>query len=151
MTNHHHSRRGFLSLTGAGIAGVVSGPWLDAAAAAEGDADLVVFNANVYTVDSRTPKAEAFAVNAGRFSAVGNNVGIKALIGKGTQTFDARQMTIVPGFIDCHNHAPGNYFWYPAGALGPVYQRQYRRNSSVDDGNRRKSRLRRWWPGVSLP
>ena len=94
MVNHRHSRREFLSLTGAGIAGMVSGPWLGAAAAAETqDADLVVFNAKVYTVDSRAPKAEAFAVKAGRFVAVGSTADIKALIGKGTQTFDAKQMT----------------------------------------------------------
>jgi len=76
------------------------------------DADLVVFNAKVYTVDSRAPKAEAFAVNGGRFVAVGSTEEIKALIGKGTQTLDARQMTVVPGFIDCHNHAPGNVLLY---------------------------------------
>ena len=37
---------------------------------------------------------------------------MKALTGKGTQTFDAKQMTIVPGFIDCHNHAPGEVLLY---------------------------------------
>src|SRR5262249_26140037 len=31
----------------------------------------------------------------------------KGFIGKGTQTFDAKQMTVVPGFIDCHIHADG--------------------------------------------
>ena len=45
------------------MAGVVGGPWLGAAATAEGpNTDLVVFNAQVYTVDSNAPKAEAFAV-----------------------------------------------------------------------------------------
>src|SRR5215469_8521026 len=104
MTHHRHSRRGFMSLAGAGIAGLVSKPWVQTAAAVEGlDADLVVFNAKIYTVDSRIPKAEAFAIKAGRFTAVGSNAEIRALIAKGTQTFDAGQMTIVPGFIDCHN------------------------------------------------
>src|SRR5271155_1584025 len=113
MMNQRNSRREFLSVTGAGVAGFVSGPWLAAAAAAEGpDADLVVFNAKVYTVDSRAPKAEAFAVKASRFLAVGSNAEIKTLIGKGTQTFDAKQMTIVPGFVDCHNHAPGETLVY---------------------------------------
>jgi hypothetical protein len=37
---------------------------------------------------------------------------MRGLIGKATQTFDAKQMTIVPGFIDCHNHAPGNVLMY---------------------------------------
>ncbi len=103
-------RRAFLGLTGAGL---VSGPWLGIASAAEGpDADLVVYNAKVYTVDSRAPKVEAFAVKAGKFTAVGSTAEMKALIGKGTQTFDAKQMTVVPGFIDCHNHATGNVLLY---------------------------------------
>jgi len=102
--NHRYSRRGLLGLTAAGMV-----PWLSAETQ---DADLVVFNANVYTVDSRTPKVEAFAVKSGRFVAVGTTADMKALIGKGTQTFDAKRMTIVPGFIDCHNHATGNVLLY---------------------------------------
>jgi predicted amidohydrolase YtcJ len=106
METMRHSRRTFLGLTGAGITGMV-------AAAAEGEVpDLIVFNAKVYTVDSRLPKAEAFAVRAGRFTDIGSSAEIKSLAGKGTQTFDAKQMTIVPGFIDCHNHAPGDTLLY---------------------------------------
>jgi predicted amidohydrolase YtcJ len=114
MMYKRRSRREFLGLTGAaGLASVVSGPWGGAAEAAEGqDADLVIFNAKVYTVDTQLPKAEAFAIKAGRFAAVGTTADMKALIGKGTQTIDAKQMTIVPGFIDCHNHAPGNVLLY---------------------------------------
>jgi predicted amidohydrolase YtcJ len=113
MMKQRRGRREFLHLTGGGIAALAGGAWPGAAMAAEGpDADLVVFNAKVYTVDSRAPKAEAFAVKAGRFSAVGTTAEMKALIGKGTQTFDAKQMTIVPGFIDCHNHAPGEVLLY---------------------------------------
>src|SRR6185312_6917719 len=48
----------------------------------------------------------------GRFMAVGSDANIRGLIGKGTQTYDAKQMTIVPGFIDTHNHAPGNVLMY---------------------------------------
>src|SRR5713226_2054515 len=113
MMNHRNSRREFLNLTGAGIAALVGGAWPDTAMAGEGqDADLVVFNAKVYTVDPRAPKVQAFAVKAGRFTAVGRTPEMKALIGKGTQTFDAKQMTFVPGFIDCHNHAPGEVLLY---------------------------------------
>jgi predicted amidohydrolase YtcJ len=105
--NRRNSRREFLQLTGGGIAGLVCGKRLEAADEGR-DADLVVFNARVYTVDSRAPKVEAFAVRAGRFAAVGSTADMKSLAGKGTQTFDAKQMTVVPGFIDCHNHATGN-------------------------------------------
>jgi predicted amidohydrolase YtcJ len=140
MHNHRHSRRGFLSLTGVGIAGAFGGPWLDAAAAAEApDADLVVFNAKVYTVDSRAPKAEAFAVKAGRFAAVGTNADVKGLIGKATQTLDARQMTIVPGFIDCHNHAPGNTLLYEV-VVGNPYVVEFVTISSIVDKLRAKAR-----------
>jgi predicted amidohydrolase YtcJ len=106
----NRSRREFMNLAGAGIAGLAGAPWLKAAEGS--DADLVVFNAKVYTVDSRVPKAEAFAIKANRFLAVGTTAEMKGLIGTGTQTWDAKQMTIVPGFIDCHNHAPGEVLLY---------------------------------------
>ncbi len=79
MKNKRHSRREFMGLTGAGIAAALGGPLAGIALAAEEqDADLVVFNAKVYTVDSSAPKAEAFAVKAGRFTAVGSSADIKA-------------------------------------------------------------------------
>jgi len=140
MTNHRHSRRGFISLTGAGIAGFVGGPWPGAAAAAEAqDADLVVFNAKVYTVDSRAPKAEAFAVKSGRFAAVGSNADISGLIGTATQKFDVRRMTIVRGFIDCHNHAPGNTLLYDV-VVGNPYVVEFVTISSIVDKLRAKAR-----------
>lgn len=129
-----------MSLAGAGIAGLVSKPWVQTAAAAEGpEADLVVFDAKVYTVDSRIPKAEAFAIKAGRFTAVGSNAEIRALIAKGTQTFDAGQMTIVPGFIDCHNHAPGNTLLYDV-IVGNPYVVEFVTISSIVDKLRAKAR-----------
>src|SRR5512146_1200289 len=105
MEKYRHSRREFIGLTGAGVAGVATRSWLGAtpAAAAAADAqdpDLVVLNANVYTLESSVPRAEAFAVKAGRFVAVGSTADIKGLAGKSTQTFDAQKMTIVPGFTD---------------------------------------------------
>lgn len=106
------SRRDFLNLGAAGVAGLTSAAWAGAAAAADTDADLVVFNAKVYTVDPRLPQASAFAVKGDRFMAVGGNDDIKGLIGKNTRTYDAKQMTVVPGFIDCHNHAGGNLVMY---------------------------------------
>src|SRR5439155_10860884 len=113
----HNSRREFLGLTGAYVAGTVAAPWLNVPPAAAQTidtygADLVVFNAKVYTMDNRTPRAEAFVVKAGRFVAVGRTTDIKGLIAKETRTIDARQMTIVPGFTDCHNHAPGTTLLY---------------------------------------
>ena len=61
MTKQSLSRKNFLGLAGAGIAGAAGVPFLGGAstALAQGtslrpqDADLVVFNAKVYTVDPR--------------------------------------------------------------------------------------------------
>ena len=140
MTDHRHNRRRFLGLTGAGIASVAGRPWVsNAAAAGTSEPDLVVFNAKVYTVDSGAPKAEAFAVKAGRFTAVGSTAEIRALIGKTTQTFDARQMTIVPGFIDCHNHAPGNTLLYDV-LVGNPYVVEFVTISSIVEKLRAKAR-----------
>jgi predicted amidohydrolase YtcJ len=115
---YSHNRREFMNVTGAALAGLVGAPSLgvraraaqtaaQVAAASGQDLDLNVVNAKVYTMDSRAPRAEAFAVRNGRFTAVGSTDDIKGLAGKGTQTFDAKGMTVVPGFIDCHNHAGG--------------------------------------------
>ena len=113
LMKNGNDRRHFLNVTGAGLAALVGVGLPRIATAAEGpETDLVVFNAKVYTVDDRAPKAEAFAVKNGRFTAVGSTADMRALIGKGTQTFDAKQMTVVPGFIDCHNHAPGEVLVY---------------------------------------
>jgi predicted amidohydrolase YtcJ len=140
MRYQRNSRREFMGLAGAAITSVLGGSWPARAADAEGSgADLVVFNSRVYTVDSSMPKAEAFAVKGGRFSSVGSNSDIRALIAKGTQTFDAHQMTIVPGFIDCHNHAPGTSLLYDV-AVGNPYVVEFVTISSIVDKLRAKAR-----------
>jgi predicted amidohydrolase YtcJ len=130
------SRREFLSWVGAGLASAAGGESLRADTQ---DADLVVFNAKIYTVDSRTPKAEAFAVKNARFTAVGSTRDIRALVAKGTQTFDAKQMTIVPGFVDCHNHAPGDVLLYEA-LVGNPYVVEFVTIASIIDKLRAKAR-----------
>jgi len=115
---HRTGRRTFLTLAGAGLAGASLPLTPDAALAqstqpaaptASGDTtpDLVVVNATVYTMDTRAPRAEAFAVKDGRFVAVGSTADVRNLATSRTQVFDAKGMTVVPGFIDCHNHAGG--------------------------------------------
>jgi len=114
------NRREFLGLTAGTVAGTVGAQFVGGStrisaqttAADVRDADLIVINAKVFTVDDRQPRAEAFAIKGGRFTAVGSTADIRSLAGKNTQTIDARQMTVVPGFIDCHNHAPGNTLMY---------------------------------------
>lgn len=111
------SRREFLGLTAAGVGAAMTPDWMRRAtrhllAELPVDPDLVVFNAKVYTVDASQPRVEAFAIKNGRFVAVGSSSEIRGLAAKGTQMLDAKQMTIVPGFIDCHNHAGGTTLLY---------------------------------------
>lgn len=66
--------------------------------------DLVVVNARVYTVDSALPRAQAFAVKNGHFTAVGDSADIRTLAGPGTEVIDAGGRTVTPGFVDAHSH-----------------------------------------------
>ncbi|MGH9726258.1 MAG: amidohydrolase family protein, partial [Candidatus Acidiferrales bacterium] len=68
------------------------------------EADLVLLNGNVFTVDDSQPHAEAFAIKHSRFVAVGSSHDVKNLIGKRTQVIDATGMTVLPGLIDAHSH-----------------------------------------------
>src|SRR5262245_57632703 len=105
MNTQKHSRRAFLNLTSAGLAATTLPSWLRAATS--DSPDLIILNATVWTLDSALPKAEAFAIHNGKFVALGTTEEIRSLAGKQTRTLDARRQTVVPGFIDCHNHAGG--------------------------------------------
>ncbi len=112
------SRGEFLGI-GAALAGagVVASSGLDDLAAADAqpapattpvfEADLVVVNARVYTVDPARPRAEAFAVKDGRFIAVGSTADIRNLASARTRVLDAGGMTVTPGFTDTHCHVSG--------------------------------------------
>jgi hypothetical protein len=66
--------------------------------------DLVVTNGRVLTSDAQQPLAEAFAVERGRFIAVGSTDEVSNLIGLGTKVIDASGMCVTPGFVDTHSH-----------------------------------------------
>src|SRR5215475_12100681 len=113
------SRREFMGLAAASAAGILTRPafsdaqpFTAARFSAAAEPDLVVLNAKVYTMDAAMPRAEAFAVSGGRIIAVGNSADVRSLARKGSQTYDAKGMTIVPGFTDCHNHAGGTTLLY---------------------------------------
>ena len=75
-------------------------------------ADLVVINAKVHTMTSRSQTAEAFAVSKNLITAVGKNSDIKRRIGSTTRVIDAGGRLVLPGFNDSHVHfmAIGNTF-----------------------------------------
>ena len=66
-------------------------------------ADSIVFNANIYTVNEAFGKAEAFAIKDGKFLEVGSSEDIKAKY-ISDNSIDANGQTIVPGLIDAHCH-----------------------------------------------
>ncbi len=67
-------------------------------------ADLVIRNANIITIDPRQPRAQSLAVRDGKFVAVGDNDSVNDLVGQGTQVLDLEGKTVLPGFIDAHIH-----------------------------------------------
>ena len=68
--------------------------------------DLIVHNANIYTVDNDFSKAQAFAVKDGKFFAVGDE---KTIMGQyaAKETIDAQGDAVYPGFMDGHCHFTG--------------------------------------------
>lgn len=70
------------------------------------EVDMVVVNANIYTVDDEFSKAEAFAIQKGKFVAVGTSKEIRKIY-TSDQIVDADGRTITPGLIDAHCHFYG--------------------------------------------
>ena len=119
MHTQIHSRRNWLKLANAGVLGALAAPKIARAQSESSAPELIVVNATVHTVDAATPRAEAFAVLNGRFTAIGPAADVRSLAGKRTQIYDARRMAIVPGFIDTHNHASGNTLLFEVLAGNP--------------------------------
>lgn len=67
------------------------------------DADLIVYNAKVYTVDENFTIAEAFAVKDGKILASGSSEYIRKSY-KASEEIDAQGKPVYPGFIDGHSH-----------------------------------------------
>ena len=70
------------------------------------EVDLIVYNANIYTVDDAFSKASSIAIKDGKFVAVGDTEEISKKY-KAQMQLDAEGKTIVPGLIDAHCHFYG--------------------------------------------
>ena len=66
--------------------------------------DLILYNANVWTVNARQPRAQAIAISGGRFLAIGSNDEVLALAGGRAKKVDVGGLAVLPGFIDAHSH-----------------------------------------------
>lgn len=66
--------------------------------------DIVLYNANIITVDPQKPAAQAIAILGGGIVAVGDDAAILRLASSRTKKIDIGGKTITPGFIDAHSH-----------------------------------------------
>jgi len=69
------------------------------------NADSVLLNGKIITLDAKSTIVQALAIRGGRIMAVGTNDEIKKLAGPATKTVDVGGRTVIPGLIDSHIHA----------------------------------------------
>ena len=74
---------------------------------AEGEAELVLRNGRVVTLDDEAPEGTWIAVRDRRVAAVGSGEGAEAWIGEGTRVIDLSGALAIPGFIEGHGHFMG--------------------------------------------
>ena len=67
-------------------------------------ADTVIQNAKIHTVDPTQPSASIIAIKEGRILFIGDEIADEYL-GPDTETIDASERLVLPGFQDVHVHA----------------------------------------------
>lgn len=70
----------------------------------QGVPDAIFFNGKIVTVDKAFSIQQAFAVLGEQFLAVRSNAEVRKLAGPKTRLVDLKGMTVIPGWIDGHNH-----------------------------------------------
>jgi hypothetical protein len=72
---------------------------------ASGKRDVVLLvNADIVTMNPSQPSAEAMAVKGDRIVAIGSEAEVRSAIGSYDRFFDLEGHTVVPGFIETHDH-----------------------------------------------
>jgi predicted amidohydrolase YtcJ len=72
------------------------------------NADLILHNGKVVTVDEKFTLAQAVAVKDGRISAVGSNAEVLKQRGPNTRVINLKGKMLLPGLIDAHVHIEGS-------------------------------------------
>src|SRR5688572_27945478 len=80
---------------------------LGATAAPAADADLILHNGKVVTVDKAFSIHQALAVQGERILRVGTNEEVLKTKGTRTELVDLQGKIVLPGLIDSHVHATG--------------------------------------------
>jgi predicted amidohydrolase YtcJ len=75
-----------------------------AASPAAQDADLILVNGHILTVDAKESVVEAVAIGGGKIVAVGSNELVRAHAAPGARIIDLKGHTATPGLIDSHAH-----------------------------------------------
>ena len=88
------------------LAGVATCLFLMYSANAQ-EADLVLRNGVIWTVDDNNPEGEAIASRNDRIVYVGSNAGVEQFIGPNTRVVDLGGKLVTPGFNDNHVHFEG--------------------------------------------
>ncbi len=70
-------------------------------------ADTILLNGNIYTVNENQPTAQALAIKDGQIVEIGSNAEIEKWQGEGTETIDLKGQFTMPGFIEGHGHFSG--------------------------------------------
>ena len=73
-------------------------------AAYAGDADLILLNGKIITVDDQFHIAQAVAIKGSRIVAVGKNTEVRKQAAAGAKIIDLKGKTVIPGLIDNHAH-----------------------------------------------
>ena len=71
---------------------------------AAGQADIVLVNGKIATVDDRFTVVQALAIKDRRVIAYGSNEAAQKYAGSATRVIDLRGRTVIPGLIDNHAH-----------------------------------------------
>ena len=69
------------------------------------EADTILVDGKVLTVDPQFSVRSALAVREGRIVALGSDPDVRRLAGPKTRTIDLQGRTVIPGLIDSHMHA----------------------------------------------
>ena len=71
------------------------------------DADVVLTNGSIYTVDVRLGRVEAIAITRGKIAAIGTAEEMQHWVGPETKVIDLEGKFVMPGFNDAHTHLAG--------------------------------------------
>ena len=69
------------------------------------DADLVLYNGKIVTMNDQRAVVDAMAVRSGILVSIGRYAEVRRCVGNATKTVDLSGKMVLPGLIDVHTHA----------------------------------------------